>query len=204
MTGQDLVGAQDQWLPQEQYDFIVAHVPILCVDLIPLSDDEQPRIGLIERAIPDGGRGWCLVGGRVIRDEPLTAAVTRHVRATLGAEIDVDLATLRLVGVIEYFSEEGKGEFRDPRKHAVSVTYAGHCSGTPRAQAGTEAIDFAWHTEEQLPAVRFGFGQGKIVSRFLRDRSQTSQTSSAPVSRASASVRPVSDTSMSPSSEPMR
>jgi ADP-ribose pyrophosphatase YjhB (NUDIX family) len=166
MTEHDVIGAQDQWIPPEQYGFIVAHMPILCVDLIPLSDDEQPRIGLIERATPDG-TGWCLVGGRVMRDEPLPAAVRRHLRATLGKEIDVDLATLQPVGVIEYFSEKGLGEFHDPRKHAVAVTYAGRCTGTPRAQAGTEATDFAWHAEEQLPAVRFGFGQEKVVERFL-------------------------------------
>jgi ADP-ribose pyrophosphatase YjhB (NUDIX family) len=167
VTGHDLIGAQDQWLPQEQYDFIVAHVPILCVDLIPLSAGQQPLIGLIERATPDDGTGWCLVGGRVMRDEPLTAAVTRHLQATLGDEIDVDLSTLRPIGIIEYFSEKGLGEFHDPRKHAVSVTYSGRCSGTPRVQAGTEAINFAWHTNEQLPAVRFGFGQEKVVKRFL-------------------------------------
>jgi ADP-ribose pyrophosphatase YjhB (NUDIX family) len=167
MTAEDLIGARDQWLPQEQYDFIVAHVPILCVDLIPLSDDEQPRIGLIERATPDDGTGWCLVGGRVIHDEPLEAAVGRHLRVTLGDDIHVDLATLRPVGVIEYFSEKGIGEFHDPRKHAVSVTYSGRCSGTPVVQAGSEAIGFAWRTEEQLPAVNFGFGQDKVIKRFL-------------------------------------
>jgi ADP-ribose pyrophosphatase YjhB (NUDIX family) len=167
VIGDDLIGAHDQWLPQDQYDFIVAHVPILCVDLIPLSDDEQPRIGLIERATPDDGTGWCLVGGRVMRDEPLAAAVGRHLRATLGDQIDVDLAALHMVGIFEYFSEKGIGEFHDPRKHAVSVTYSGRCSGTPRVQRGTEAINFAWHTKEQLPAVRFGFGQEKVVKRFL-------------------------------------
>lgn len=167
MTGHDLIGARDQWLPKEKYDFIVARVPILCVDLIMLSDEEQPRIGLIERAVPDDGTGWCLVGGRVTRDEPLAAAVSRHLRATLGDEIGVDLATLRPVGIIEYFSEKGIGEFYDPRKHAVSVTYSGYCSGNPNVQKGTEAIDFAWHTEEQLPVVRFGFGQEKVVKRFL-------------------------------------
>jgi ADP-ribose pyrophosphatase YjhB (NUDIX family) len=167
VTSRDSIDAREQWLPEEQYAFIVAHMPILCVDLILLSDDKQPRIGLIERATPDGGTGWCLVGGRVTHDEPLTAAVSRHLRVTLGTEISVDRGTLCQVGVIEYFSDKRAGEFHDPRKHAVSVTYSGRCSGTPRAQEGTEAIDFAWHTKEQLTAVRFGFGQDKVVERFL-------------------------------------
>ena len=64
----------------------------------------------------------CLVGGRVLHAEPLENAVRRHLRATLGSGIEVDPATLRPVGVIEYFSQTGIGEFHDPRKHAVSVT----------------------------------------------------------------------------------
>jgi ADP-ribose pyrophosphatase YjhB (NUDIX family) len=186
MTGHDLIGAQDQWLPQEQYDFIVAHVPILCVDLIPLSDEEQPRIGLIERATPDDVTGWCLVGGRVMRDEPLESAVRRHLHATLGDEIDVDPATLRPVGVIEYFSQEGVGEFHDPRKHAVSVTYSGRCSGIPHVQTGTEAIDFAWFTQEQLPAVRFGFGQQKVMKRFLTLSRETQRSDAVRLANGAA------------------
>ena len=167
MTARDLIGAQGQWLPQEDYDFIVAHVPILCVDLIPLSADDPPRVGLIERATPGGGTGWCLVGGRVMRDEPLTSAVRRHLHATLGSGIDVDLSTLHPLGVIEYFSEPGIGEFHDPRKHAVSVTYSGRCTGEAQAQHDSEAISFTWYTQEQLPTVRYGFGQQKIIERFL-------------------------------------
>ena len=102
-----------------------------------------------------------------MRNEPLTTAVRRHLRATLGNEIDVDLETLQLIGIIEYFSEQGIGEFHDPRKHAVSVTYSGRCSGNPRVQSGTEAINFAWHTKERLPVGRFGFGQEKVIQRFL-------------------------------------
>lgn len=167
MTVHDFIGAHDQWLPKEDYDFIVAHVPILCVDLIPLSAEEEPRIGLIERATPGGGTGWCLVGGRVMRDEPLDAALTRHLHATLGAELEIDPAGLRPVGVFEYFSKEGIGEFHDPRKHAVSVTYSGRCPGRVRVQDNGEAIDFAWHDEGQLASVCFGFGQEKIIRRFL-------------------------------------
>jgi ADP-ribose pyrophosphatase YjhB (NUDIX family) len=147
--------------------FIAAHVPILCVDLIPLSAGDPARVGLIERATPGGGTGWCLVGGRVMRDEPLTSAIERHLHATLGNRIDVDPSTLRPFGVIEYFSEPGLGEFHDPRKHAVSVTYSGRCTGEARAQHDSEAISFRWYAPEQLPGVRYGFGQQKIIERFL-------------------------------------
>jgi ADP-ribose pyrophosphatase YjhB (NUDIX family) len=172
VTVQNPIGAHHQWLAQEQYDFIVARVPILCVDLIAFADDGESRqVGLINRAVPEGGTGWCLVGGRVLRDEPLENAVRRHLRATLGSGIEVDPATLRPAGVIEYFSQTGIGEFCDPRKHAVSVTYAGRCTGQAQVQQDGEATDFRWYSPEQLPDLRFGCGQDKIIGRFLSQRS---------------------------------
>jgi hypothetical protein len=43
VTVQNSIGAHHQWLAQEQYDFIVARMPILCVDLIPFADDGESR-----------------------------------------------------------------------------------------------------------------------------------------------------------------
>lgn len=167
MTPSDLIAAGDRWIPQVEYDLILARVPIVCVDLIPLSSDQPPRIGLIERETYGGGRGWCLVGGAVLRNESLVEAVGRHVHATLGADVRVDQKTLRLFDVIEYFTEPGLGEFYDPRKHAVSLTYVGHCNGHPTAEKGGEAEKFAWFRQGELSDLEFGFNQGAIMERFL-------------------------------------
>lgn len=134
MTSADPVGAGDRWIPQAEYALILARVPIVCVDLIPLSGDQPPRVGLIERETYENGKGWCLVGGAVLRNEPLTEAVRRHLCATLGDDVSVDAETLHLVDVIQYFTAPGLGEFYDPRKHAVSLTYAGRCSGRVRVE----------------------------------------------------------------------
>ena len=69
MTSGDYTAAGDRWIPQAEYDLILARVPIVCVDLIPLSADQPPRIGLVERETYEGGKGWCLVGGAVLRNE---------------------------------------------------------------------------------------------------------------------------------------
>jgi ADP-ribose pyrophosphatase YjhB (NUDIX family) len=167
MTSDDLVAAGDRWIPQAEYDLILARVPILCVDLILLSRDQPSKVGLIERETFDGGKGWCLVGGAVLRDEALTAAVERHLHATLGNEVGVDLGTLRMVDVIEYFTKPGMGEFCDPRKHAVSLTYAGRCDGSAQVEAEGEAFGFEWFAQDELNTLEFGFGQGAIIRRFL-------------------------------------
>ncbi|BCB90652.1 DUF4916 domain-containing protein [Phytohabitans suffuscus] len=159
----DIVGAGDRWIPAEEYARILARVPIACVDLLPLSAGPRPRVGLIHRDTP-AGPGWCLVGGAVLRNETLAAAVGRHLVATLGAGVSV--AALAYATTVEYFPEPGLGDFRDPRKHSISHTYTGVCAGTA-APAG-EADRFEWFAVDRLPAEgEFGFGQGRVVARVL-------------------------------------
>src|SRR5579871_322184 len=103
---QDIVGAGDQFLSDKDYKFIRDHMPILCVDVL-LSPAGDPRqVGLIRRDAPDGD-AWCLVGGRVLRNERLADAVDRHIATTLGAGVHVDRSTLEFGAVIEYPTEPG-------------------------------------------------------------------------------------------------
>jgi ADP-ribose pyrophosphatase YjhB (NUDIX family) len=164
---QDIVGAGDQWLPDEDYTFIQASVPILCVDVLlsPVGDPRQ--VGLICRSAPDGD-AWCLIGGRVLRNERLAAAVERHVAATLGTGVHVDRSTLEFGAVIEYPTEPGPDGLYDPRKHAVAITYAASCECTGEPEALGEAFEFAWFKIDQLSEVSFGFGQGEAVARVLK------------------------------------
>jgi len=163
---EDLLHAGEQWLPTADYDFIRKRIPILCVDVL-LSPSENPRqVALIRRAAPDGD-GWCLVGGRVLRNEHLSAAVERHVEATLGADVHVDRSTLELGAVVEYFTEPRVGAFHDPRKHAVALTYAASCECAGEPQALGEALEFGWFKINQLSNVKFGFGQGEAVAQVL-------------------------------------
>jgi ADP-ribose pyrophosphatase YjhB (NUDIX family) len=162
----DIVGAGDRWIPNEEYAHIRARVPILCVDVLLLSISTPPRIGLVHRDTYDGERGWCLVGGAVLRDESLTAAAKRHVQATLGGGMSLQTSTLQLREVIEYFTKPELGEFYDSRKHAVALTYSARVNGRPAAQG--EALSFQWFHQDQLTEIQFGFGHGHVVERILR------------------------------------
>ncbi len=165
---QDIVGAGDRWLPDEDYKFIQAHVPILCVDVLLSPVGDLRQVGLIRRDAPDGD-AWCLIGGRVLRDERLADAVDRHVAATVGTGVQVDRSTLEFGAVIEYPTEPGPDGLYDPRKHAVSITYAASCDCTAEPEALGEAFEFAWFKIDQLSEVSFGFGQGEAVARVLRN-----------------------------------
>ena len=164
----DIIGAGNGWIPGELYKSIEASVPIVCVDVLLSPCDAPQQIGLIQRATYDDGVGWCLIGGRVLRDEPLANAVDRHVMATLGDSIRVVRSSMRLGAVIEYFSKPGLGDFHDPRKHAVALTYAAACDLIGESDIKGEAIDFRWFSIDELPDIDFGFGQGEAVARVLK------------------------------------
>ena len=164
---QDIVGAGDQWMTEEDYKFIRDHVPILCVDVLLSPNDDPGRLALIRRAAP-GGDAWCLIGGRVLRNERLAAAVERHVATTLGPGVHVDRSALELGAVVEYFTERRPDGLYDPRKHAVALTYAASCECTGEPEAMGEAFEFAWFKIDQLSEVRFGFGQEQAVAQVLK------------------------------------
>jgi ADP-ribose pyrophosphatase YjhB (NUDIX family) len=164
----DIIGAGNGWIPNELYKSIEASVPIVCVDVLLSPYDNPKQIGLIHRTTYDDGFGWCLIGGRVLRDESLADAVDRHVLATLGDSIRVVRSSMHLGAVIEYFSKPGLGDFHDPRKHAVALTYAAKCEFHGEPEVHGEAIDFRWFSIDDLPDIDFGFGQGEAVARVLK------------------------------------
>jgi ADP-ribose pyrophosphatase YjhB (NUDIX family) len=164
----DIIGAGNGWIPGELYKSIEASVPIVCVDVLLSPCGSPKQIGLIQRTTYDDGFGWCLIGGRVLRDESLSDAVNRHVLATLGESIKVVRSSMRLGAVIEYFSKPELGDFHDPRKHAVALTYSAACDLNGEPEIRGEAVDFHWFSIDDLPDIDFGFGQGEAVARVLK------------------------------------
>lgn len=156
----------DGWIPAIEYGHILERVPTLCVDLLPLSVGAD-SIGLIRRETYGGGQGWCMVGGAVKRNEPLVAAIERHVKCTLGDDIGFELPSPQPLWVAEYFTRPEIGDLHDPRKHAVALTYAATFHSDAQAQPRGEALEFRWFGLDELGSINFGFGQGSVVERVL-------------------------------------
>ena len=166
-------GSDPVWIPEAQYEYITAHVPIACVDLIPLSP--EGLVGLIRRETYEGGQGWCLVGGAVRRNESLLDAVLRHATSDLEMRHPLDPAAVQRFQVFEYFTVRRRGALYDPRKHAISLTHVAVLKGSVSASAGGEALEFRWFTPaslqerglERQTGTGFGFGQGRVVAEVL-------------------------------------
>ena len=154
------------WLSEQEYQRVRETVPIVCVDIIPvrLNDDGSIReIGLILRDTPHQGRRWCLVGGRVRKDETLAEAASRHLRETLGPSIQFHLEPDdQPVYVSQYFPTRRPVGVIDPRQHSVAMNFVLPIAGNP-APAG-EAHDFRWFSRIGLPTPdEFGFEQDRVL-----------------------------------------
>lgn len=170
MSQQTPDGLDPRWIPDDEYARIRTLVPIVCVDLLPLSPEEN-RVGLILRDTYGGGRGWCMVGGAVMINESLEEALDRHVRSSLGDDVQFEPTKARHHRAFQYFSQRRPGELFDPRKHAVALAFSGVVSGPVKPRG--EALDFKWFPKGRLPAGwQFGFEQNRPVFEILRELGQ--------------------------------
>lgn len=158
------------WLEPDEWERVQRSVPIACVDVLPVQLDASGKVaavGLILRSTPHQGDRWCLVGGRLFRNESLTEAAARQISTTLGDEV-----TFQLLGdgqplfVAQYFTEVRPLGNHDPRQHAIGVTFCATISGQAAAQG--EAARFQFFAVNQLPqADAFGFEQDRVVRQCI-------------------------------------
>lgn len=156
-----------RWLDETEWAWAQAHLPVVCVDAVIAGHGTKiEQIGLILRDTPHQGRRWCLIGGRVLLGETLAEAVGRHVRASLGPSTSFVADGLEPITVAEYFPAVG-ATLRDPRKHAVAMTFVGRAAGPidPRG----EAIDFAWFPIKSFESWRgqMGFDQDHVLKKVM-------------------------------------
>jgi ADP-ribose pyrophosphatase YjhB (NUDIX family) len=157
------------WLSDEAWKQIQASVPVACIDVLPLrvAGGAVREIGLIHRDTPHQGRRWCLVGGRLLRNESLAEAVGRQLRETLGSGVRFALPVdAQPAYVAQYFTSNRPDGPLDPRQHAIGMTFAVAIEGEPRP-AG-EAHAFQWFATAALPpADAWGFEQDRVARSVL-------------------------------------
>jgi ADP-ribose pyrophosphatase YjhB (NUDIX family) len=159
------------WLEPADWKRAQETVPIACVDVVPVSLDPSgriERIGLIFRNTPHQGQRWCIVGGRLRRNESIAEAIARQLRETLGTAIAFFLdADPQPDYVSQYFTTARSVGIVDPRQHSLTLNFMIPLTGDP-APVG-EAIDFRWFDPSRLPLPQeFGFGQDQVVAGCLR------------------------------------
>lgn len=156
----------DARLGDAEWKFIQRSVPVFCVDILVVrmvSGRLQP--GLILRNTPAGLR-WCLVGGRLLIDETVSAARAREWAAAFDPSFAPGRVWSDTPQLVEYSRRSTPGEPHDPRQHAVSATFTVEGHGQPRVR-GPEAQDFRWFTLDELVHEPPGFGQMSVIEDLL-------------------------------------
>lgn len=102
-------------LPEEQFKQVITSTPLVSIDLIVLNKQEV----LLGQRLNRPAQGfWFVPGGRVRKNEPLTAAFQRLTLTELGVELDYSQA--RLLGAFDHlYSDSVFGEV--PSTHYVAL-----------------------------------------------------------------------------------
>lgn len=120
--------------------------PTLTVDavLFQLVDD-QLMVLLTRRAEEPFKGAWALPGGYCAEGQTTIQALTSIVKRKVGLDIAADLRYIEQLYTFDTVA-------RDPRGHAVSVTYMG-CGYTITTMGGAQATE--WHPVNQLPTLAY-------------------------------------------------
>ena len=119
--------------------------PAVTVDLVIVSQDDDPRILLIRRKNDPFAGMWALPGGFIEMDESLEDAARRELHEETGIQVD-------RLKQLHTFGNPG----RDPRGRTLSVVYWGVVDATAvEPQARDDAAEVGWHLLRQPPALAF-------------------------------------------------
>jgi ADP-ribose pyrophosphatase YjhB (NUDIX family) len=156
------------WVPEDEWDRLQQILPISVVDVVLLTHEDPPAVGLISRETPHQGIRWNLVGGRIRFGESIDEALQREISENLGSGIEIQLPDVKNPHVVAQYAPFRKTGFSiDPRKHAVALTYAIRARGS--VVPAKEALGFRWFPLDQLPSRgEWGFEQDRAAEECLR------------------------------------
>lgn len=143
------------YLDNNLYKNISSHIPIICVDILPVKKvNKDWKIGIIKRSTGKEAGKLAILGGRIALNETIPEAINRHLLKDLKVykfnfyQIN---NTQKPFYVQQYFlgSESRKPYGFDPTKHAIALTYLVTINEEPNPR--DEASAFSWIDKNQIP-----------------------------------------------------
>lgn len=154
-----------KWIPEKLFQAIQKNVPIPCIDLMIIREASTgPEVLLIKRSIfPETGK-WCLIGGRILKDELTAQAIRRQAKEELGVEVSI----LRPFSVDRPFAVYND-PISDIQKHFVVLTFPVAIRRGRVREKGPEFSEVRWFPLDNLPR-NIGFHHKKALRDFLKSQ----------------------------------
>ena len=152
-----------QLLSAEVYALMQKSMPIACVDLIVLRKNlGKLEILLIKRKIfPEVGK-WCIIGGRILKNESIEQTIARQAKRELGVAVQI---------IRPWSGQEPIGVFNvplaDAQKHYISLMYPVAIRRGVVNELGPEFSEARWFPINKIPRV-MGFVHRDQVDFALR------------------------------------
>lgn len=144
-------------LTRAEYRFVTATMPIICVDVIPVREQQnQVQLGYITRATGCQKDKAALIGGRVVKNEHLSEAIGRHLNEAFAiGEFAFHPSNCEgrpfFVAQHAHATESGDLDAFDPTKHSIAMTYLIEMADPSLALMNGEASAFHWASLDELP-----------------------------------------------------
>lgn len=169
----DTLDLQGAWLSEAELESARDRLPLVYIDAVPVRVDESGQVlqvGLLLRGMPDGSISRAVVSGRVLYGELIRDALLRHLEKDLGSMALPRIpASPQPFTVVEYFPDETRTGFHDPRQHAVALAYVVPIDGD--CAPSQDSLDLVWVTPAEASSYSFQNemtgGQGRLVRMAL-------------------------------------
>ncbi|MBI4224893.1 MAG: DUF4916 domain-containing protein [Candidatus Sungbacteria bacterium] len=155
---------QSRWIPDELFQAIQKNMPVACVDLIVLRRRQKGMLEtlLIKRKIYPEQRKWCLIGGRILKNEYTKDTIKRQAKEELGVSVKI-LPPWNETNPFAVFNDP----ISDKQKHFVALAYPVVITKGALNATGPEFSEARWFPLDKLPA-RIGFYHPKVLAMFSR------------------------------------
>lgn len=153
MRKEKTVVPKSRWIPDELFHQIQKNMPVACVDLLVLRKQKIDRIDMIETLLikrkiyPEEGK-WCLIGGRILKDEYTKDTVRRQAKTELGVSVKI-IPPWSEIMPFAVFNDP----VSDKQKHFVALAYPVIITKGAVKTSGPEFSEAQWFPIKQLPPI---------------------------------------------------
>src|ERR1041384_2051079 len=133
-------------LEQKKFRELAMNAPLVAIDLVVRNPAQEVLVGF--RKNGPAKNTWFVPGGRIWKDEKISAAFKRITNEELGISLDIE--TARFLGVYEHFH---RGNFaHDPGFGTHYVVLAYEIGSFPQSAAlpAEQHSDYRWLSEQLL------------------------------------------------------